>query len=76
MNSFQFLERGIEAELATSSEAVESGRRSSRTRSTSIPRTARSHRCARRSTRTTTAISPSPTSCPWRPTEEMLKEAA
>ena len=42
MNSFRFLERGIEAELERQVGAARGGRaRSSRRRSTSIPRTAR-----------------------------------
>ena len=41
MNSFRFLERGIEAELARQRELVEAGGRWCRRRSTSIPRTAR-----------------------------------
>ena len=41
MNSFRFLERGIEAELERQRELLEPGERSTRRRSTSTPRTAR-----------------------------------
>ena len=67
MNSFRFLERGIEAELERQArDPRRRAARSSRRRCTSTRATARSRRCARRSTRTTTATSPSPTWCRWR----------
>ena len=66
MNSFRFLERGVEAELARQRGLIESGGGSSRRPSTSTPATGRSPRCARRRRRTTIATSPSPTWCRWR----------
>ena len=66
MNSFRFLERGIEAEIVRQREAAgERGGGRPGDASTSTPRTARSLRCARRSTRMTIATSRSRISCPW-----------
>ena len=64
MNSFRFLEQGIAGrDRAPGGDPRAAAARSTRRRSTSTRSRARSARCARRSTRTTTATSPSPTSC-------------
>ena len=67
MNSFRFLQRGVEAELERQRELIDAGG----TVDTGDPplrprRAAASPRCARRRKPTTTATSPSPTWCRWR----------
>ena len=66
MNSFRFLQRGVEAELERQRELIAAGGTVTRRRSTSTRSAAASPRCARRRKRTTTATSPSPTWCRWR----------
>ena len=64
MNSFRFLERGIEAELERQRELLERGEEVDAGDPPLRPRGRLADaRCARRSTRTTTATSPSPTWC-------------
>ena len=62
MNSFRFLERGIDAELERQVGLLEAGEELAQETLHFDPRTARSRRFAGRRTRTTTAICPSPTS--------------
>ena len=68
MNSFRFLERGIDAEIARQTALLEAAGGWCRRRCTSTRTRARSTPCAARRRRTTTATSPSPTWCRWRPT--------
>ena len=64
MNSFRYLERGVEAEIARQVAIVEARRRGRAGDAPLRPGPrARSARCAPRRRRTTTATSPSPTSC-------------
>ena len=74
MNSFRFLERGIEAEIERQ-ERHPARRRRGRAGDAALrpARPARSPRCARRRRRTTTATSPSPTWCRSRRPSEMLE---
>ena len=69
MNSFRFLERGIEAELERQRELIEAGGTVEQETLHFDPRAAASPRCARRRKPTTTATSPSPTWSPIAPTE-------
>ena len=70
MNSFRFIERGIRAEIARQERLLRGGRRGRAGDAALRPaHRARSRRCAPRRRRTTTATSPSPTSCRWRSTE-------
>ena len=77
MNSFRFIERGIEAEIERQIEIWESGgevvRRDAALRSR---RAARSRRCAPRRRCTTTATSPSPTWCRSLPSRQLIERAA
>ena len=65
MNSFRYLERGIDAELRRQTELLRGAASTSSTETLHYdPARGRADaRCARRSRRTTTATSPSPTSC-------------
>ena len=76
MNSFRFLERGIEAELKRQAR-LRSRRARSRPGDAPLrsPRRVADRRCARRNTRTTTATSPSRTWCRWCRPRQMLAEA-
>ena len=76
MNSFRFLERGIEAEIARQERILRRRRRGGAGDAPLRPAVGQPHaRCARRRRRTTTATSRSRTSCRWRPTEAMLERA-
>ena len=67
MNSFRFLERGVEAELDAPARADRGGGDGRAGDAPLRPgERQRSPRCARRRRRTTTATSPSPTWCRWR----------
>ena len=76
MNSFRFIERGINAEIARQ-EAILRGGGAGRAGDAALrpAHRARSRRCAPRRRRTTTATSPSPTSCRSRSPQEMLDRA-
>ncbi len=77
MNSFRFVERGIEAEIERQIEIWALGRHGRAGDAPLRPRERIAHgRCARRRRCTTTATSPSPTSCRSCPTEEMLERRA
>ncbi len=76
MNSFRFLERGIEAEIERQKGIVAAGDAVEQETLHFDPAVGqRSARCARRRRCTTTATSRSPTSSPLVPTEEMLERA-
>ena len=66
MNSFRFLQRGVEAELERQRELIGAGGTVTQETLHFDPRAAASPRCARRRSPTTTATSPSPTWCRWR----------
>ena len=66
MNSFRFLQRGVEAELERQRELIAAGGTVTQESSISTRSAAASPRCARRRNPTTTATSPSPTWCRWR----------
>ena len=64
MNSFRFVERGIDAEIARQRRSLEAASEVVQETLHYDPRTGADHaRCAPRRRRTTTATSPSPTSC-------------
>ena len=69
MNSFRHVRDALEHEAARQARALERGERIvQETRLWNPERDVDRCRCARRSTRTTTGTSPTPTWCPWRPT--------
>ena len=77
MNSFRFLERGIKAEIERQTALLERGETVEQETLHFDPGSGRADaRCAPRRRRTTTATSPSPTSCRSRRPTEMLEAAA